>query len=77
MKTQVLNFFHLASAKAFDFNMDYFFVFYSFITSGLILKTKVEFKIGGSWLNSLPQSKVLGLMDWHILIWKAFHQKQP
>lgn len=68
MKTQALNLFPPTSAKTFDFNIDFFFVFYSFITSGLILKTKVEFKTGGSWLNPLPPSKVLGLTDWHILI---------
>lgn len=69
MKTQVLNLFPLTSAKTFDFNIDFSFVFYSFITSGLILKTKVEFKTGGNWLNSLSLSKVLSLTDWHILIW--------
>lgn len=68
MKTQVLNPFPLTSAKTFDFNIDFFFVFYSFITSGLILRTKVEFKTGRRWLNFLAPSKVLGLMDWHILI---------
>lgn len=63
MKTQVLNLFPLTSAKTFDFNIDFSFMFYSFITGGLILKTKVEFKTGGNWLNSLSLSKVLGLTD--------------
>lgn len=69
MKTQVLNPVPLTSAETFDFNIDFCFVFCSFITSGLILKTKVEFKTGVSWLNSLaPNREVLGLTDWHVLI---------
>lgn len=54
MKTQVLIFFFfpLASAKTFD--IDFFFVFYSFTASGLILKTKWNLKLGGVGWNMSP-----------------------